>query len=1064
MTEDNIIIEDYEVEYKISEEQPEATSDITIEVIEVDDVETIYVDAEDAFSALGEPNEQLRHQLLTGRDASDQHPIIAITGLREELNDIESLKTVYSNGKQLADYYKWEDGNPLGENRVGYFVSICNDIRTIKICDDENVFGIIIDNAAFVGGQDDITRDYNYGLVLYSGVADVRCELDVEVGSYVLSNSYGVAKLSKSGYGYEVVALTNKNGVKYATVLLNSTANQMDTLGENLNVISERMNDAEANIATVMNVANEAYNMANASREEALGKAEEALGKVDEVLISTEILQSQIQSSIEKSVQAQAIANSAATSAENIRQDAEKVANNALTNVNNLIARYEPLEEWVDPETGKIGATYVIDYMNANGLATTADIRTVDDKTQENKSSIERNAENFTSLVSSVDKYSVGEYSQAYGLTREQAQSILKPGYIYIPTKHSNTKVSHEEIFVGETEINSFTPGNYYVWGINDQGNVDWIECNVGTVWINSSEPANSGGTYKYWYIDSSTAPDNYEPYALYTWESTKNQWVKVNTLSGNANNRITSMIRQTANEIAAEVTNAQGDIAGLNLKIEENKSAQAALVASVVNTDGTVNAASIINSVNNSGSSVAIKANHIILDGYTANGNGTFSIDQNGHMIASGGKIAEYTISGDALYGSQVGMCANPGTHYAFWAGAAFGDSANASFRVSHTGELKATKAEITGTITAETGYIGNWMIDQGSLYNQQANGDSLRISCGTDTGSWIIAYNAEQQNWPFWVEKNGKLHATGVDIEGAITATSGYIGGETGWSIGNNSFHNGLPSRSGVGTRGMYLGIDGISYRAIEGELYGRFDFDINYGFLISASAFTEGLNFEKFKGLGDNTPQTTALNMANGSKAIDLRYDVNGDGHVTREDVRLIQRYKQGYDDSKFYSPAVTNLSMTGLGIIYQNVMSDKVIFGCYPGGVLMSEVTTATMETSDTSSDEKVKNNIELLNDNYDILFDNLIPRRFKYNHGTSDRFHTGFIAQEIVEALEKSNLTTQDFATVIHLDDPLNNGAEWALRKEEMVALNTWQIQKLKARVAELEEKIKRLEV
>ena len=120
-------------------------------------------------------------------------------------------------------------------------------------------------------------------------------------------------------------------------------------------------------------------------------------------------------------------------------------------------------------------------------------------------------------------------------------------------------------------------------------------------------------------------------------------------------------------------------------------------------------------------------------------------------------------------------------------------------------------------------------------------------------------------------------------------------------------------------------------------------------------------------------------------------------------------------------------------------------------------------TGTSNTNDDSSDINVKHSIEAMTDEYDVLFDNLAPCRFKYNHGTSDRYHTGFIAQEIVSALEKSNLTTLDFAAVMHLKVPLINGAEWALRKDEIVALNTWQIQKLKNRIAELEKKIGNIE-
>ena len=98
----------------------------------------------------------------------------------------------------------------------------------------------------------------------------------------------------------------------------------------------------------------------------------------------------------------------------------------------------------------------------------------------------------------------------------------------------------------------------------------------------------------------------------------------------------------------------------------------------------------------------------------------------------------------------------------------------------------------------------------------------------------------------------------------------------------------------------------------------------------------------------------------------------------------------------------------------------------------------------------------------MDEKYDLLFDNLKPCRYKYNHGTSDRFHTGFIAQEVVEAINVSGLTTQDFAAVINLKQPTQNGSEWILRRDEFVALNTWQIQKAKARITELENTVAEL--
>lgn len=110
-------------------------------------------------------------------------------------------------------------------------------------------------------------------------------------------------------------------------------------------------------------------------------------------------------------------------------------------------------------------------------------------------------------------------------------------------------------------------------------------------------------------------------------------------------------------------------------------------------------------------------------------------------------------------------------------------------------------------------------------------------------------------------------------------------------------------------------------------------------------------------------------------------------------------------------------------------------------------------------ANSSSDAAVKNSVSGI-DAYDTMFDRLKPCRYKYNYGTSNRYHTGFIAQEVVEAIEGAGLTTQDFAGVVHLEEPNENGSEWLLRRDEFVALNTWQIQKLKARVAALEALVK----
>ena len=78
------------------------------------------------------------------------------------------------------------------------------------------------------------------------------------------------------------------------------------------------------------------------------------------------------------------------------------------------------------------------------------------------------------------------------------------------------------------------------------------------------------------------------------------------------------------------------------------------------------------------------------------------------GNITATSGKIANFTISGNDLIGSNVGMGGASGTNQAFWAGS--NTSSSAPFRVGHDGALVATNANITGTVNATAGtFSGN-------------------------------------------------------------------------------------------------------------------------------------------------------------------------------------------------------------------------------------------------------------------------------------------------------------------------------------------------------------------
>ena len=102
----------------------------------------------------------------------------------------------------------------------------------------------------------------------------------------------------------------------------------------------------------------------------------------------------------------------------------------------------------------------------------------------------------------------------------------------------------------------------------------------------------------------------------------------------------------------------------------------------------------------------------------------------------------------------------------------------------------------------------------------------------------------------------------------------------------------------------------------------------------------------------------------------------------------------------------------------------------------------------------TSDRNKKNSIENLPEQYSKLFDALTPVRYKFNDGESDRYHTGFISQDVETAINTVGLDTKDFGGYVKDKD-----GNYYLRYEEFIALNTAEIQKLKAQVSDLTKKL-----
>lgn len=103
----------------------------------------------------------------------------------------------------------------------------------------------------------------------------------------------------------------------------------------------------------------------------------------------------------------------------------------------------------------------------------------------------------------------------------------------------------------------------------------------------------------------------------------------------------------------------------------------------------------------------------------------------------------------------------------------------------------------------------------------------------------------------------------------------------------------------------------------------------------------------------------------------------------------------------------------------------------------------------------TSDRKKKKDITYGLDSMDSFFDDLRPSVYRMVNGTSGRKHCGFVAQDIKDNLDKHGISTADFGGYV-ADKDENGNETLALRYSEFIPLIVEQVQKLKARVADLE--------
>lgn len=590
----NQIAEDIEIQElddPIENVNSEIQLDESIDEVVIEQEEDVGIDISESVGWVR--GDSRYHDSLLGIEYPNQHPIEAITGLREELDDIEKLQSVFSNHCNVANYYKWKD---VAYDEYGYFVSFVPEESTIRLCSGEDIIGVSVDSAGFIGGQSEIARDNTYGLIVTSGLVYVRSETGIKVGDYVVCNASGYAKKSDSNFGYRVLHTKkdDDSGTEYVFIALGVQGDVVDKLAQEVMYARrDAINNTQSILATT-NLATKAYEKAYETSQlvpDISDQVHDALKNVFDDLdnVNGAVLEASIVSKEAKDI---------ATAAQ---ESAAKAQEQATDNAKELWSELGHLQtDLSDTEAGF-----------STAIRTDRDLR---------------------SLVVNIDKYSVGEYSQAYGLTLEQAKNILDIGMIYVPTSHEKLKSKTEEheeeyIYTINGDIKKykrcFTPGFVYRWdaiqdqeigfgwktiGIyselntNDSSNEDLQDADRCVVFsVFPIDPPSNFVNY-YWFAQADpstgkTNPDIYTPNTLYKYVETDNDdndsWVAVAKLESNVNTRLTNTIAQTANEIDAAITNAYGSVAGFKMAVSDTASELQTLTA-WKNGDGNVGEAII--------------------------------------------------------------------------------------------------------------------------------------------------------------------------------------------------------------------------------------------------------------------------------------------------------------------------------------------------------------------------------------------------------------------------------------------------------------------------------------
>lgn len=289
--------------------------------------------------------------------------------------------------------------------------------------------------------------------------------------------------------------------------------------------------------------------------------------------------------------------------------------------------------------------------------------------------------------------------------------------------------------------------------------------------------------------------------------------------------------------DVSGKITATSGAIGGFEINSTAIKTLNVAVTS---NADNSISLSSAdftrtINSTSRAGLRFAIG------DKFGVTGDGVIYA---GSAIISGtltagadSKIGPWTVTATSIYKTNATMGnATAGAAY-------FGNDG-----LSITDKFKVSAA---GAMTATSGSIAGWRIESTYLATGTATAPAANtlLLCPAGTVSSYTVAGKASSGWTitsganFGVTKTGAIYANDAHLTGEITATSGYIGGTSGWTIASQQLSNGTLAAD----NSMYLATKNLgSNTTIAGRSGSdwRFTVGSNFGITNTGAAYASTL----------------------------------------------------------------------------------------------------------------------------------------------------------------------------------------------------------------------------